>query len=105
MSPLHIEADLIAEQSCHLSLHRPTPQRRLPDDEESNEDGGGGKGFLTENKVMAFGALRPSVMLCVTTPIASKYPYGSNKQGEYYNKGTVALGKAQKGTLAALNLS
>ncbi|GET89604.1 hypothetical protein, conserved [Leishmania tarentolae] len=66
MQPMRIHAKLISEEFCCLQITRPTQQRRLPED-DSNPS--------TEDRVLAYGKLRPMIMLCVTSPMLSKAPY------------------------------
>ncbi|KAG5499689.1 hypothetical protein JIQ42_05167 [Leishmania sp. Namibia] len=68
MQPMRIQAKLISEEFCCLQLTRPSQQRRLPEDDGNPP---------TRDRVLAHGKLRPTIMLCVTSPILSKAPYSS----------------------------
>lgn len=66
MQMMRIQTRLISEEFCCLAIERPVQQRRLPtaDGNQSNED-----------QTVAFGQLRPTLMLCVTTPILDRMPH------------------------------
>lgn len=68
MQPMRIQAKLISEEFCCLQLARPNQQRRLPEDDGNPP---------TEERVLAHGRVRPTIMLCVTSPILSKSPYNT----------------------------
>jgi hypothetical protein len=70
MQPMRIQAKLISEEFCCLQLTRPSQQRRLPEDDGNPP---------TEERVLAHGRVRPTIMLCVTSPILSKAPYNTTK--------------------------
>lgn len=69
MQPMRIQAKLISEEFCCLQLARPNQQRRLPEDDGNPP---------TEERVLAHGRVRPTIMLCVTSPILSKAPYSTS---------------------------
>ncbi|KPA74091.1 hypothetical protein ABB37_09387 [Leptomonas pyrrhocoris] len=68
MQPMRIQTKLISEEFCCLQLVRPNQQRRLPEDDGNPQ---------TEERVLAHGRVRPTIMLCVTSPILSKSPYNT----------------------------
>ncbi|KPI88903.1 hypothetical protein ABL78_2020 [Leptomonas seymouri] len=86
MQPMCIQAKLISEEFCCLQLARPNQQRRLPEDDGNPR---------TEERVLAHGRVRPTIMLCVTSPILSKMPYNTTA--------TTALLGSQQNKPAYLN--
>lgn len=70
MPTMLVQTKLISEEFCRLSIERTVQPRRLPSADNNR--------FTVGEEQLAFGQVRPCLMLCVSTPITDRIPHTSS---------------------------